>query len=259
MSRTLTKDTVNKIGEEVLINGWVQIRRDHGKIIFLDVWDRSGLIQVVTTIPSEVGSAVEITGKIKDRPEKLFNDKLITGKIELEAKEIKVLAQSETYPFDMGKPELDLELPTLLDHRSLTLKHPKVKEIFKVQETILEAFRKTAKELDCTEIVVPTISASATEGGAEVFNVDYFGHKAFMIQSPQLYKQMLTPVFERVFLSTKIYRAEPSVTTRHLTESTQLDCEFGFVNFEILLDYLEKFGVEMLKAAEKHSSVPKIN
>lgn len=259
MGRTLIKDTINEVGEEVLINGWVQIRRDHGKIIFLDVWDRSGLIQVVTTQPVDVGCAVEIIGKVKARPEKLVNPKLATGKIEIEAKEIKVLAKSEAYPFDMGKPELDLELPTLLDHRSLTLKHPKVREIFKVQETILEAFRKTAKDLDCTEIIVPTISASSTEGGAEVFFVDYFGRKAYMTQSPQLYKQMLVPVFERVFTIAKAYRAEPSVTTFHLTESTQMDCEFGFTDFETLLDYLEKVGTEMLKAVEEKHQIPKVN
>ena len=258
VSRTLIKDTINKIGETVLLNGWVSVRRDHGKIIFLDVWDRSGTIQVITHEPIDIGSAIEITGIAKKRPENLVNPKLETGKIEVEAKEIKVLAKSETYPFDMGKSDLDLELPTLLDNRSLTLKHPKIQEIFKVQETILDAFRKTAKELDCTEIVVPTISASATEGGAEVFFVDYFGHKAYLTQSPQLYKQMLVPVFERVFTIAKAYRAEPSVTTRHLTEATQMDCEFGFINFETLLDYLEKVGTEMLKAVEKKHEITKV-
>ncbi len=260
MERTVIKDTINKVGETVLLNGWVSIRRDHGKIIFLDVWDRSGIIQIVCTeCVAGVGDAVEITGLVKARPEKLVNPKLATGTVELEAKEITVLAKSETYPFDMGKPELDLELPTLLDNRSLTLKHPKIQTIFKVQEAILDAFRKTAKELGCTEIVVPTISASATEGGADVFLIDYFGHKAFLTQSPQLYKQMLVPVFERVFTITKAYRAEPSVTTRHLTEATQMDCEFGFVNFETLLDYLEKVGTEILKAAEIYPEVPKVN
>lgn len=253
MERTLIKDTINKVGQTVLLNGWVGVRRDHGKIIFLDVWDRSGNIQVITNQAVNIGSAVEIIGEVKQRPQNLINPKLATGQIEISAKEIKTLAESETYPFDMGKSELGLELPTLLDNRSLTLKHPKVKSIFKVQETILEAFRKTAKELDCTEIVVPTISASATEGGAEVFFVDYFGHKAYLTQSPQLYKQMLVPVFERVFTIAKAYRAEPSVTTRHLTEATQMDCEFGFINFETLLDYLEIVGAQMLKAVEREN------
>jgi len=252
MERTLINNTINKIGETVLLNGWITIRRDHGKIVFLDLSDRSGIIQIVCAqaIAAGVGDAVAIEGVVKSRPEKLVNPKLATGSIETEAKKITVLAKSESYPFDMGKPELDLELPTLLDYRSLTLRHPKVKAIFKVQEAILEAFRRIAKKLDCTEIVVPTIVPVSTEGGADVFPIQYFHHKAFLSQSPQLYKQMLVPVFERVFTICKAYRAEPSVTTRHLTESTQLDCEFAFVKFNDLLDLLETVGTDVLKSVE---------
>lgn len=259
MDRTLVKDTINKVGETVELMGWIQTRRDHGKIIFLDLVDRTGLVQVVTTeTMANVGDAVSINGLVKSRPEKLVNTKILTGKIEIEAKKIAVIGKSETYPFDMGKETLDLELPTLLDHRSLTLRHPSVKTIFKVQEKILAAFRAVAQELDCTEIVVPTIVPASTEGGADVFPIDYFGSKAFLSQSPQLYKQMLVPVFERVFTICKAYRAEPSVTTRHLTESTQMDCEFCFVNFEELLDLLELVGTKVLQAVDPKVLVGKI-
>lgn len=259
MERTLASAATTKIGEKVRLNGWVNRRRDHGKIVFIDLRDRSGIIQVVFTDPlskqpevEELRSeyAVEIAGVVVERGAKAVNPNLLTGKVEVKAEEVKVLAVAESLPFDMGSAELNLELPTLLDHRCLTLRHASVASIFKVQETILEAFRKTAQQLECTEIVVPTISASATEGGAEVFSVDYFGHKAFLTQSPQLYKQMLVPVFERVYTVAKAYRAEPSVTTRHLTEATQMDCEFGFVDFPTLLDYLEAVGTSMLKAVE---------
>lgn len=266
MERTLVADLVNKIGEEVLLNGWVQIRRDHGKIVFLDLTDRSGVVQVVTNKAVNIGSAVTVTGLVKKRPENLINPKLATGEIEIDAKDIVELAGSEAYPFDMGSPKLDLELPTLLDYRTLTLKHPSIQAIFKVQAKVLQAFRDTASKLDCTEIVVPTIVSASTEGGADVFPINYFGHKAYLSQSPQLYKQMLVPVFERVFTICKAYRAEPSVTTRHLTESTQLDCEFGFVNFKNLLDLLEQVGTEILKTVEKdcakiltEMNVPKIS
>jgi nondiscriminating aspartyl-tRNA synthetase len=107
--------------------------------------------------------------------------------------------------------------------------------------------------LECVEIVVPEIAAEATEGGAEVFKVDYYGHQAFMTQSPQLYKQMLVPAFERVFTVAHAYRAEPSVTTRHLAVSTQMDCEFGFAEFQELLDLMEKVGVETIRFAEDQS------
>ena len=256
-------ETREKVGQEVKLKGWVNRRRDHGKIIFIDLRDRSGLIQLVITAPlsqspelAEIKPeyVVEVIGAVTARGEKTVNPDLPTGTVKVKVSEIKTLAKASSLPFDMSGEELNLELPTLLDHRSLTLRHPKVRQIFKVQETILDAFRQTAKELGCVEIVVPTISASATEGGAEVFFVDYFGRKAYMTQSPQLYKQMLVPVFERVYTIAKAYRAEPSVTTRHITESTQMDCEFGYVDFETLLDYLEKVGASMLKAVEEKNS-----
>ncbi len=197
---------------------------------------------------------VQIKGKVNARPEKLINHKLVTGKVEIYSEEVQVLSAAAELPFDMSGRELNLQLPTLLDFRTLTLRHPRVKAIFQVQAAILEGFRKAARDLGCTEIVVPTIAASTTEGGAEVFKVDYYGHPAFLTQSPQLYKQMLVPVFERVFTITKAYRAEPSVTTRHLSEVTQMDCEIGFVEFEELLDELEKVAVETVKFAEESCS-----
>lgn len=251
MQRTLISDCITKVGEVVKICGFVYTRRDHGKIAFLDVSDRSGIIQVVLSgdligdlHPQDV---VCVEGRIVKRPEKLINTNLSTGTIELQGEKVEVLSKASDLPFDMGGKDLSLQLPTLLDYRSLTLRHPKVKAIFKVQVAVIEGFRQAARKLDCTEVFVPTIAASATEGGAEVFKIDYFDHKAFMTQSPQLYKQMLVPVFERVFTIAHAYRAEPSVTTRHLAESTQLDCEFGFVKFEQLLDLLEEVGTTTLK------------
>ncbi len=254
MSRTLILDCNDKIGEEVTISGWVQVRRDHGKIGFLDVEDRTGIIQVFCTADKlgdiRVQDVVEITGKIAERPEKLINPNLETGKIELQSETVTVLSKAAELPFDMGMKTLDLQLPTLLDFRALTLRHSEVRNIFKIQSAILEGFRKVSKELDCVEIVVPEIAIGSTEGGAEVFKVDYYGHQATMTQSPQLYKQMLVPVFERVFTVAHAYRAEPSVTTRHLSVATQMDCEFGFVAFEELLDLFEKVGTETLKHVE---------
>ncbi len=252
MERTLIADCNGKVGEQVKVCGFVQVRRDHGKIVFLDLSDRTGLLQVVLD-GEKAGSlrsqdVVCITGILAARPGK------VEGGVELQGEEVEVLSKSAELPFDMNNKELDLQLPTLLDFRSLTLRHPKVKNIFKIQESILQSFRKIAKELGCIEIVVPTIAASSSEGGAEVFRVNYYGFNAFMTQSPQLYKQMLIPVFERVFTVAKAYRAEPSVTTRHLSESTQLDCEFGFVEFNELLDLLEQVGTYVLKTTQEECS-----
>jgi nondiscriminating aspartyl-tRNA synthetase len=255
MQRTLILDCNNKIGEEVTISGWVQVRRDHGKIGFLDISDRSGVIQVFCTgeLMGEIRpqDVVSITGKVAKRPEKLVNAQISTGSIELQSEKIAVLSKAHELPFDMSGKDLDLQLPTLLDNRSLTLRHPKVQAIFKVQAAILEGFRNVASELGCTEIVVPEISASSTEGGSEVFRVDYYGFSAYMTQSPQLYKQMLIPAFERVYTIAHAYRAEPSTTTRHLSVATQLDCEFGFAQFDELMDLIEKVVRSMLGYVEK--------
>src|SRR6266576_139424 len=197
LKRVLAADTPQHPGSEVLIEGWVHVRRDHGKLIFIDLRDRSGLVQVVFIpqasekahkIASELRpeDVVSIKGKVKNRPERLINPKIASGTVEVEALDVEVLSKAETLPFDMGGDKLHLELPTLLDYRSLTLRHDTVKMIFEVQAAILAGFRKVSEELGCVEIVVPTIAASSTEGGAEVFKVNYYDHKAFMTQSPQL-------------------------------------------------------------------------
>lgn len=256
MERILVKDTTKKIGKKVLLKGWINNLRDHGKISFIDLRDRSGIIQVFATseLSNQVHtqSAVEIEGEIKNRPEKLINPNLETGKIEVEASKLTVISKSRELPIDMGKEELELELPTLLDLRPLTLKNPKQTQIFKIQAEIAKNFRDAAEALDCTEIFVPTISASATEGGAEVFNIKYYDKEAFLTQSPQLYKQIMVGVFERVYTISHAYRAEPSITTRHLSEVVQLDCEIGFIDgFEELLNALEFVGKSLVKVGVK--------
>lgn len=254
MTRVLALDAAGKVGESVTFMGFVDKIRDHGKITFLDLRDRSGIIQCVGENIAKVSpqSAVTIKGVVNKRPEKMINKDLATGSVEVWIENMIVLSASSELPFDMGKEELDLQLPTLLDYRTLTLRHPKVSKIFKVQESLMEGFRKASKSIGCTEIFTPTISASSTEGGTEVFKVKYYDHNAFLVQSPQLYKQMLVPTFERVFLVSKIYRAEPSVTTRHLSESIQMDCELGFVDFNELLDAMEYIGREVVSYASEN-------
>lgn len=256
MQRTLVSETPENVGKEVLLKGWVNTRRDHGKIVFVDLRDRTGLLQIVFSGIPEANDlrsewVVEIRGVVKERPENLVNPKISTGKIEIEARQLKVLAKAAELPFDIGGEGLNVGLPTLLDYRSLTLRHPRVKAIFKVQEAIIEGFHLAAKNLGCTEVFPPTISASSTEGGAEVFKFDYFGHEAFMVQSPQLYKQIMVGIFERVYLISHIYRAEPSVTTRHLCESIQMDCEIGFVDFSELVNMLGKTFAKTIDFAQK--------
>lgn len=257
MQRTLICETPKNVGKRVKVEGAVHVVRSHGKINFADVQDRSGTLQVVggdELKDLKPQYMVGLEGVINKRPENMVNDKIKTGSVELAVEKVNVLSKAEEMPFDMGGEELNLELPTLLDFRSLTLRHPKQRQIFKVQAKIAEGFRKTAEEIGCTEIFVPTVSASATEGGAEVFKVDYYGHDAFLTQSPQLYKQIMVPVLGRVYLFSHAYREEPSVTTRHLSEVVQMDCELGFIDdFDELLDLLETVGTGMIQKASESS------
>lgn len=273
MERVLAVDCHAHIGEIVKICGWVQTRRDHGKIVFLDVLDRSGIIQVVADgeqagdlHPQDV---ICIEGQVNIRPEKLVNPNLKTGAIELAAHSIKVLSKAAELPFDMGGRDLSLQLPTLLDYRGLTLRHLKVKAIFKVQETIIDAFREGLKSHGFTEFQSPVIIPQPAEGGSEVFEVKYFGTKAYLSQSPQFYKQIMVGVFERVFSVNKTLRAEPSVTTRHLAEVTTLDAEMGFIDSWIDLmdeiEYLVKYIFKKVKEENKedlalfHTTVPEVS
>jgi len=258
--RTLIKDTVSKIGEKVTIKGWVNSVRSYGKLAFADIRDRSGLIQVVggkDLGAAKVESVVEITGNIRARDEKYFNSKIITGKIEMEIIELKIQELAEELPFDIHQPDLNVGLPVLLDNRAVSLRHQKVTDVFKVQATIMKAFRDFLNSQDFTEISVPTIVAGSTEGGSEVFPVDYFGNQAYLAQSPQLYKQIMVSIFERVFTLAHAYRAEPSVTTRHLTEYVGLDCEIGFIeDWTELIKMADSTVKAIFKAvSEKHQDV----
>ena len=251
MKRTLVSETSETQKGNVVLEGWVQTVRDHGKLTFFDLRDRTGVVQCIgQNLPKlSTESAIRVKGIVAERPPKLINPDIPTGKIEIQVESVDVLHQSEEMPFDMGMKELNLELPTLLDWRPLTLKHSREQSIFRLQAGVAAGFRAKAEALGCMEIFTPTIAASSTEGGSEVFSVKYYDHKAFLIQSPQLYKQMAVGAFERVYVMSHVYRAEPSVTTRHLSEVVQLDCELGFVNFSELLDALEFVGVGMISHA----------
>lgn len=239
MQRTLIKDLKKNVGQTVTIKGWISVRRDQGKLVFFDIRDRSGVVQGVVLPKSEaveiakevrLESVVAIEGKVNERPEKNRNDKVENGDIELEILQLTILAQAESLPFDMSADGFNLDLTTELDHRALTLRHPRLQAIFKVQAVIIDSFREFMKSQDFFEFQAPSIAPATAEGGAEVFEVNYFDKKAYLSQSPQLYKQIVMTAFERVFSVNKVFRAEPSATTRHLTEVVSLDAEMAFID-----------------------------
>ncbi len=232
-------------GEEVTLFGWVQEIRDLGGIRFIIMQDREGTIQV--TIPKkrilpEVLAKSDILQKrftlaVKGTVKKT---NMTPRGIEVIPNAIKILnAATEQLPIDItGKTPANIE--ARLDARALDLSQEKSLAAFKIQHTALEAIRSYLFERGFIEVHTPRIIASATEGGAELFSVNYFGQKAYLAQSPQLYKEELTMSFEKVFEVGPFFRAEESHTRRHLSEFTSVDVEEAFANAQDVMVLLEQ-------------------
>jgi len=262
MERTLIHDLSQHVGKTILIKGIVDVRRDQGKMAFFDLRDRTGVIQGVvfgkpdvleTAKEATTESAVAVTGIVNKRPEKMVNDKVQNGDIELEITSIEVLNKAASIPFELNS-EYSLEVN--LDNRPYTLKATRAQHIFKVAATILQQYRQSLMDRDFLEFQAPALVGSDAEGGAEVFKVEYFhGRTANLATSPQLYKEIMTGAFERVFTIAKIFRAEKSATTRHLSEITQMDFEMSFINdHHDVMDVLEAVTREVTEAViAKHA------
>ncbi len=259
MTRTLIRDLHEHVGEAVLINGIVDVRRDQGKMAFFDIRDRSGIIQGVVFGKPEVlevakeastESAIAVTGIVNQRPEKMVNAAVPNGDIELEITSITVLNKAAALPFEL---ESDYSLEVNLDNRPLTLKAKRAQYIFEVAATILQQYRQSLMDREFLEFQAPALVGSDAEGGAEVFKVEYFHDRtANLATSPQLYKEIMTGAFERVFTIAKIFRAEKSATTRHLSEITQMDFEMSFIqDHHDVMDVLESVTREVTEMVIK--------
>lgn len=254
LERTLIRDAAGKAGETVSLSGWISVRRDHGKLVFFELRDRSGRVQlIVTPEKTEVIEAVKdirpeyavrIEGLIKDRPLKKGAEKPANpaDRIEVEVTAIAVVGKPmEDLPIDVSQPEMHLQLETLLNNRTLALRSPKVRAIFEVYDALLKSYEDSMRKEGFLEIKTPKILSSATEGGANFFKIKYFDRDAYLAQSPQFYKQAAVSAFERVFEIGSVFRAEPSYTTRHVTEFTGLDAEMAFIeSMEDVMAMLEK-------------------
>ena len=237
-NRIYIKDLKDNIGKEVIIAGWVDVRRDQGKMVFTDMRDMTGRVQCVVlpnhTEAIEVAKTIrpewvlKITGMVNKRPEKNIKEGFINGDVELEVTRIEVLNRAQELPFSL---EAELNIDTLLDYRPLTLRREKEQAIFKVQSIILDSYRTFLIGEGFTEFRAPSIVGGDAEGGTEVFKFEYFyGQTACLATSPQLYKQIMVGIYERVFTVVNVFRAEKHSTTRHTNEFTSLDLEMGFID-----------------------------
>ncbi len=232
MHRTLTAQLpATPPGTRVRVEGWVHRRRTLASVTFLVLRDRTGLAQVVVKEPGAVAQAAGLGEETVVSVEGiLIANQSAPGGVEVVEPTLSALSEpAETPPVELWRPTLSAGLPTLLDNAPVTLRHPRSKAMWLLASASMQGFRRALTREGFTEIATPKIVGTSTESGANVFAVDYFGEKAFLAQSPQLYKQTLVGVFERVFEVGPVFRAEPHDTVRHIAEYVSLDAELGFI------------------------------
>ena len=259
ISRKYIKDLPEFIGQNVSVAGFVNTVRNQGGIKFVLIRDNTGYLQCVvlksnTQVFELAGnlfneSVVRITGLLKE-------ERQAPGGYEILVEEIEVLSEAAPelpIPVNQDKIIDDVEVSKRLDYRWLDLRDPEKLKIFKVWTSLEDGFRKAYRELGFTQIYTPIFMEQGSEGGSEVFEVKYFDRKAYLAQSPQFYKQMaMASGFDKVFVSNPVFRAEPSFTTRHLTEFTGWDFELSFVDsHNDVMEVEEKLIVSGLKQVEE--------
>jgi len=249
-------DAKKKIGHEIVLAGWVHDCRDLGKVRFILLRDKSGIIQVFAkkgevddklfenmSQPRE--TVLEVKGKVVE-------SKIASGGVEVAPSGVKIISSpSVKIPIDItGK--VPAELDVRLDSRYVDLRQPKTRAIFKIKSETSRAFRESLISQGFEEIHTPCLVAAATEGGADLFKVQYFEKEANLAQSPQLYKQLaVVGGMDKVFMTTPAFRAEKHNTLTHLNEVLQMDIEMGFCDENDAMDVLEKTLIDILEYISK--------
>ena len=257
ISRTHLIEDLNSSmeGQDVLFGGWVVDLRKLGKMAFLTVRDVTGMCQVIVKGDAmslleglNRQSVVRILGKVQASKAKDFD-------FEVSATELQVLAKAE-YPLPIdpiGRLESDID--NRLNSRALDMRNQKTASIFKLRSQVLTSIRETLIKRKFIEINTPKIIGSASEGGADLFSLDYFGKQGYLAQSPQLYKEQMTIGLERVFEISSFYRAEKSHTGRHLSEFTSVDIEAAMMDYTDVMDVLESIVVDVFKNTAENSKI----
>lgn len=262
MERTLVKNTVQSVGSEVLLKGWVHSRRDHGKIMFLDLRDRTGLIQVVST--KELGDprpedVVEITGLVKARPENMVNPQLATGTVEIEVKTITMLNKARELPFPIDTDGLEINEEIRLKYRYLDIRRPRMARNLRLRSQLAMFIRNYLAERDFVEVETPILTKTTPEGARDFIVPSRLQKGKFyaLPQSPQQYKQLLMVAgLERYFQFARCFRDEDPRKDRAYGEFTQLDMELSFVTQEDILQLAEDLFTQLVGKffPEKHIS-----
>ena len=231
MERIRTTEIGAHVGERVRLAGWLHRLRQLSNVSFLILRDGYGLAQVVVDDAALAGRLAALGAESVLAVEgTAVAESAAPGGVEIHGPSVEVLTEAaEPPPFDLFRPTIKAQLPTILDYAPLALRHPRQRALFRLSAVSMAGFRATLGGMGFTEVQTPKLVESATEGGANVFGVDYFGRRAYLAQSPQFYKQIMVGVFERVFEVGPVFRAEPHDTPRHLNEYVSLDVEMGFI------------------------------
>ncbi len=253
LERTLASETVKRVGEEIILKGWVDRRRDHGGVAFLDLRDRSGIVQVVCS-PEQIGNlrdeyVVEIKGGVKERPENMVNTDLETGTVEVKAEKITVLSESKALPFDIHGSGLKINEKKRLEYRFLDLRRSRLAKNLRFRSKAVQFIRNYLLERDFVEIETPILSKSTPEGARDFLVPSRLQPGKFyaLPQSPQQYKQLLMVAgFERYFQIARCFRDEDLRADRQL-EFTQLDLELSFPTQEEILNLTENLFVNLVE------------
>ena len=233
-----------KVGKVVLLKGWVYEVRVLAKLGFVLLRDKTGIVQCVVQGKEleklsnlSLESAVEIKGKTKSAKVKA---EFTRKDIEVDVESLEIVSPAEKLPIHVNEKTTTTEFQNRLDYRFLDIRKPKIQAIFEIQTVIANSFREHFCNKDFIEIQPPCIISAASEGGTELFSVQYFEQKAYLAQSPQLYKQMLACSLGKTFTITPVWRAEKHNTTRHINEIRQMDIECAFTNQMSIMKELEE-------------------
>ena len=258
MTRILIKETVGKVGEEATVMGWINTRRDHGKIVFCDIRDMSGLLQVVFVPGSKAYEkitnvrpewVVSLTGTIKARPDKMVNSDMVTGTVEMEALDLEVLNEAKTPPFEVDKNTLGIDEELRLKYRYLDLRSDRMAKNITLRHEVVKLMRQYLYEKSFREIETPFLTKSTPEGAREYVVPArlYPGEFYVLPQSPQQFKQLLMVAgFERYFQVARCFRDEDQRGDRQ-PEFTQLDVEMSFITQEDIWQLIEPMMIEIVK------------
>lgn len=264
MKRILTKEIIKYIGQPVKVCGWVNTRRDHGGIVFIDLRDISGIAQIVLSadLAQDLRSewVISVEGTVKERPNGMVNEEIPTGVVEIKAEKIDVFSRAKTLPFEISGNKEDIKEEIRMKYRYLDLRRDKMRHNLVLRNKIIHFIRNFLTKEDFLEVETPILTKSTPEGARDfiVPSRNQPGKFYALPQSPQQYKQLLMVAgLEKYFQISRCFRDEDPRGDRQ-PEFTQLDLEMSFIEEDDILNLIENLYIEIIKNIAPHKKIAQI-